>query len=162
MQWQKNTEISSGEHQMKVLIDTNVAITYISGREDPYAAETEVIMRLCAEERIEGILAFHSLSVIWYVSRKAPDNERRNWIRKLCTLLTVSGASNQLILEAIDRTDFRDFEDAMQDCCAVESEADYIITVNKRDFAGCSKVTPLTPGEFLTVFSQTGSKSGDD
>ncbi len=50
---------------MKVLIDTNVAITYISGRSDPYAFETEKIMLLCAQEKIEGVLAFHSLSTIW-------------------------------------------------------------------------------------------------
>lgn len=139
---------------MKVLIDTNVAITYISGRDDPFSAEIERIMRLCAEEKIEGILAFHSLSIIWYISRKAPDEERRKWIKKLCTLLTVSGADNQLILEAIDKTDFRDFEDALQDCCAIKSEAEYIVTVNKRDFEAHSTVTPLTPEEFLSVYQQ--------
>lgn len=139
---------------MKVLIDTNVAITYISGRDDPFASEIEKIMLLCAEEKIEGILAFHSLSIIWYVSRKAPDEERRKWIRKLCTLLTISGADNQLILEAIDKTDFKDFEDALQDCCAVESGAEYIITVNKRDFETHSMVPPLTPQEFLSTYKQ--------
>jgi predicted nucleic acid-binding protein len=136
---------------MRVLIDTNVAITYISGRNDPFSSEIEQIMRLCAEEKIEGVLAFHSLSIIWYISRKAPDEERRKWIRKLCTLLTVSGADNQLILDAIDKTDFRDFEDALQDCCAIESDAEYIITVNKRDFADHSTVTPVTPKEFLLL-----------
>ena len=38
---------------MKVLIDANVAITYISGRDDPFSSEIEKIMRLCAEEKIE-------------------------------------------------------------------------------------------------------------
>ncbi len=142
---------------MKVLIDTNVAITYISGRTDPYSSEIEQIMKLCAEEKIEGILAFHSLSIIWYVSRKAPEEERRNWIRKLCILLTISGAGNQSILEAIDKTDFTDFEDALQDCCAVESGAEYIITVNKRDYVDHSMVDPVTPGEFLDIFNQSGS-----
>ena len=55
---------------MKVLIDTNVALNYLSGRDDPYKEESEEIMRLCAEEQIEGYLAFHSLSTIWYVTRK--------------------------------------------------------------------------------------------
>ena len=36
-------------HRMKVLIDTNVAITYISGRDDPFSDEIEEIMKLCAE-----------------------------------------------------------------------------------------------------------------
>ncbi len=142
---------------MKILIDTNVAITYISGRNDPYSSEIEEIMRLCAQEKIEGILAFHSLSTIWYVSRKVPENERRKWIRKLCTLLTISGADNELILKAIDNTDFSDFEDALQDCCAVEAEADYIVTVNKRDFTGHSTIAPLTPEEFLSIFKQSDS-----
>ena len=142
---------------MKVLIDTNVAITYISGRDDPFSPEIEEIMRLCAKEKIEGFIALHSLSIIWYVSRKAPDEERRKWIRNLCTLLTVSGADNRLILDAIDKTDFRDFEDALQDCCAAEAEADYIITVNKRDFAGHSVVVALDPKEFLSVFLQNES-----
>ena len=79
---------------MKVLIDANVAITYISGRDDPFSSEIEKIMRLCAEEKIEGFIALHSLSIIWYVSRKAPDEERRKWIKMLCTLLTVSGTNN--------------------------------------------------------------------
>ena len=111
-------------------------------------------MRLCGEEKIEGSLAFHSLSTIWYVSRKIPDEERRKWIRKLCILLTISGADNQLILEAIDKTHFKDFEDALQDCCAVESESDYIVTVNKRDFTGHSTVPAVAPDEFLAIFSR--------
>lgn len=138
---------------MKVLIDTNVAITYISGRNDPYSSEIEKIMQLCAEEKIEGFIAFHSLSIIWYVCRKAPDEERRKWLRKLCILLTVAGADNKLIIEAIDRTDFRDFEDALQDCCAKSACTDYIITVNKRDFAGHSTMQALDPREFLSVYS---------
>ena len=136
---------------MKVLIDANVAITYISGHSDPFSAEIEKIMRLCAEEKIEGVIALHSLSIIWYVSRKAPDEERRKWIKKLCTLLTVSGADNHLILNAIDQTDFSDFEDALQDCCAIEAEADCIVTVNKRDFVGHSVVQAVDPKEFLSM-----------
>lgn len=70
----------------------------------------------------------------------------------MCTLLTVSGADNQMIIGAIDNTDFKDFEDALQDCCAVESEADYIVTANKRDFVNHSMVTPVTPEEFLSIY----------
>ena len=139
---------------MKVLIDANVAITYISGRDDPFSSEIEKIMRLCAEEKIEGFIALHSLSIIWYVSRKAPDEERRKWIKKLCTLLTVSGTNNQLILDAIEKVDFKDFEDALQDCCATEAETDYIVTVNKRDFAGHSIVQAVDPKEFLSICFQ--------
>lgn len=49
---------------MRVLIDTNIALTYVSGREDPFSTEVDEIMRKCAEEEIEGAIAFHSLSTI--------------------------------------------------------------------------------------------------
>ncbi|MBQ6173845.1 MAG: PIN domain-containing protein [Clostridia bacterium] len=136
---------------MKILIDANVAVTYISGRDDPYSSEIEKIMRLCAEDRIEGVIAFHSLSIIWYISRKVPDPVRRQWMRLLCGLLTVSGADNALIREAIDRTDFKDFEDALQDCCAVKAGADYIVTVNRKDYLNHSVIPAVTPEEFLRI-----------
>ena len=49
---------------MRVLIDTNIALTYLSGRTDAYSSEARDIMMLCAKEEIEGALAFHSLSTI--------------------------------------------------------------------------------------------------
>ena len=136
---------------MRVLIDTNIALTYLSGREDPFSNEVDTIMRKCAEEEIEGAIAFHSLSTIWYASRKLPDATRRDWIKQICELLTVSGADNKAILGAVDHTDFKDFEDALQDCCAGAFHADYTITANVKDLKGVSNVPALTPKEFLAL-----------
>ncbi len=47
---------------MRILIDTNVALTYVSGREDPFSNEVDIIMRKCANEEIEGAIALHSLT----------------------------------------------------------------------------------------------------
>ncbi len=136
---------------MRVLIDTNVALTYVSGREDPFTSEVDTIMRKCAEEEIEGAVAFHTLSTIWYQTRKLPEEMRRDWIRQICALLTVTGADNKAVLEAIDDIDFKDFEDALQDCCAASFQADYTITANIKDFKGVSKIPALTPKEFLEL-----------
>ena len=136
---------------MRVLIDTNVALTYVSGRDDPFSNEVDAIMQKCAKEEIEGALAFHSLSTIWYQTRKLPDATRRDWIRQLCELLTISGANNKAVLSAINDESFKDFEDALQDCCATSFEADFTITANIKDFKGVSKVPALTPKEFLEL-----------
>jgi len=125
---------------MRVLIDTNVALTYVSGRDDLFSDEVDAIMQKCAKEEIEGALAFHSLSTIWYQTRKLPEATRRDWIRQLCELLTISGADNKAVLGAINDEDFKDFEDALQDCCATAFEADYTITANIQDFKGVSKI----------------------
>lgn len=139
---------------MKALIDTNVALTFVSGREDRYAAATVEIMRMCAEERIEGMIAFHSLSTIWYVLRQLPEELRRDWIRQLCLILTVVGADNEAVLKAIDNLEFRDFEDALQDCCAAGGEADYIVTANLRDYQGHSRVNAVSPDAFLVIMDK--------
>ena len=136
---------------MKVLLDTNIVLTYLSGRDDKYTDECRSIMQLCAEEKIEGVIAFHSLSTIWYVTRKAPDGLRRSYIREICSLLTVSGADNQAVLEAVNNTRFLDFEDALQDCCAIEASCDYIITANIKDFKENSMIDAVTPEEFLRL-----------
>lgn len=66
--------------KIKVLMDTNILLTYVSGREDNYTEAIEDIIESCVEEEIEGYVAFHSLSIIWYVSRKHPEEERRQWL----------------------------------------------------------------------------------
>ena len=136
---------------MRVLIDTNIALSYVSGREDPFSTEVDEIMRKCAEEEIEGAIAFHSLSTIWYATRKLPEKTRRDWIKQICELLTICGADNDSILEAVENTDFKDFEDALQDCCASIFTADYTITANIKDFENVSKIQALTPKEFLQL-----------
>ncbi|MBR1685502.1 MAG: PIN domain-containing protein [Clostridia bacterium] len=140
---------------MRALIDTNVALTYVSGREDKFSEQSDKIMLMCAEEKVDGYLAFHSLSTIWYVTRKVPDEIRRDWIKQICTVLTVVGAENSTILSAVEDTDFTDFEDALQDCCAIDAEVDYIVTVNTNDFINHSRTKAVTPEEFLTIVTGT-------
>ena len=132
----------------RVLVDTNVAYTYLSGRDDPYATEAVKIMELCSTGEIVGFLAFHSVSTIWYLGRKLKDEKRRSILLELCELLTVTGASHQRVVEAILNADFRDFEDCLQDQCAREAGCDYIVTANTKDYAN-SKIPALTPDAFL-------------
>ncbi len=137
---------------MKILIDTNVALTYVSGREDPFSDDVDEIMLMCAREEIKGAMAFHSLSTIWYQARKLPDETRREWIKQLCELLTITGADNVSVLLAVKNTDSKDFEDALQVCCAETFQADYIVTANISDFRGHSEIPALTPREFLSMW----------
>ena len=52
------------------------------------------------------------------------------------------------ILAALENEKFVDFEDCLQEECAVESMADYIVTRNPADFAN-SRVKVILPEEFL-------------
>lgn len=49
---------------MKVLIDANVLLTYVTLRADAYATEAAQIINMCATGKVKGYIAFHTLSII--------------------------------------------------------------------------------------------------
>lgn len=133
---------------MVVLIDTNVLLDYLETRE-PYFEDAYRVLALCAEEKVEGYVAFHSIPNIFYIMRKTHDIEsRREMLNQICSILTVTGASHEKVVDAVNREDFSDFEDCLQVQCAKEVKADYIVTRNVNDYI-CSDVKVLTPKEFV-------------
>lgn len=136
------------------LIDTNVIINFITKRDDPYKNECLEIMKLCAENAFEGYIAFHSLSIIWYIIKKHESEENaRAWLNNICDLLTVTGATQEQIKEAVNNLSFRDFEDCLQDECAIHINADYMITCNAKDFKN-AKTQVVTPDLFLKLIAK--------
>ena len=64
---------------MAVLIDTNVIIDFLTTREPFFEASKKVLTK-CSHGEVEGYLAFHSVPNLWYILRKAPEEERRKWL----------------------------------------------------------------------------------
>ena len=69
-------------------------------------------------------------------------------LKNLCHVLQVTGASHDRVCDAISRGEFSDFEDCLQDECAQEVFADFIVTRNVDDFKH-SRVKAITPEDFL-------------
>ena len=139
---------------MKILVDTNVIINYLTHREDRYTDTSIQVMEICADKQIEGYVAFHSLSIIWYTSGRMKETEetRREWLGRVCKILTTSSASHEAIVEAVNNVEFRDFEDNLQECCAVSAGCDYIVTVNIKDYEH-SRVPAVTPSELVQIIT---------
>lgn len=140
---------------MVLLIDTNILINFLTKREDPFGEESEKIVELCAIGKCTGYIAFHTLSTLWYVLRKHSDEERRRGLKAICGIFNVVSASQKEIFDAIENKAFTDFEDCLQDKCAKEAGADYIVTCNIGDFAN-SEILAITPKEFLKLISLVG------
>lgn len=132
-----------------VLIDTNVIIDFLLKRE-PFSESAAEILQKCAAKELVGYLAFHSIPNIWYILRKVPEGKRRGWLRDICSVLFVTGASHEEVLRAIENEEFGDFEDCLQDRCAKSKGARYIITRNVKDFDG-SEIQAVSPQEFLDI-----------
>lgn len=130
-----------------VLVDANVILDYVTTRK-PYYQDAYKVIDMCHSGYVKGYLAFHSVSVIWYVLRKhMPDTERRLWLKKILQALQVTGASHESVLKAVDMDNFTDFEDCLQDRCAESINAQYIVTNNVKDFKE-SAITAITPRDF--------------
>ena len=133
---------------MVILIDTNIIIDALADRE-PYATDAKQIMEKCATREITGVLAAHSIPNLFYILRKEfSQEERRYLLKNLCKIFQVSELNEKRIIAALENEMFSDFEDGLQEECAVASMADYLVTRNPFDFKH-SRIKVILPNEFL-------------
>ncbi len=136
---------------MRVLIDTNILADLLLGR-DPYYDIANNILIMCADKRIHGYIAAHSVPNLFYILRKfMTREERREALKDICQIVKVEGIDSFKILSALDNEDFSDFEGCLQEECALAISADYIVTRNTKDFAS-SRVPAILPDEFLKKY----------
>ena len=131
---------------MIVLVDTNVIVDVLLKRE-AFMKEAQIIITKCADREITGYLAAHSIPNLFYILRKAySKEERRVFIKNLCDIFHISDLNAEKIISAVQNDKFADFEDCLQEECAVEVMADYIITRNTDDYKN-SRIKAVEPYE---------------
>lgn len=135
---------------MTILVDTNIILDLFLER-DPHTDAARIIITKCAEREVIGYLAAHSIPNLFYILRKRyTSKERRELIRNLCNIFHISDLNAEKIISAVDNEEFADFEDCLQEECAVEAVADYIVTRNPDDYSG-SRVKVIEPDEFVKI-----------
>lgn len=135
---------------MTILVDTNIILDVLMKRE-PYVESAQIIMAKCANREIIGYLAAHSIPNLFYILRKAYTiKERRRLIKNLCNVFRISDLNVKKILLAAENEEFSDFEDCLQEECAVEAMVDYIVTRNLDDYSK-SRVKVVGPREFVAL-----------
>ena len=117
---------------MKVFLDTNVLIDFLTGR--PGKDEAAIILsggeygnfKLCA-----SILTFANIA---YILRKLPKEEMINSLRELSKIIKVLKMDERQLKASLDNP-FADLEDTLQYQCANAAGADLIVTNNIKHFA---------------------------
>lgn len=69
-------------------------------------------------------------------------------------LLQATGADHESVRNALKRDDFSDFEDCLQDECARQIHADYIVTRNINDFS-TSDIPAIIPDDLLKILDHS-------
>ena len=102
-------------------------------------------------EALQNILKFSGRLPEWFDADRELERareERRFLLKNLCKIFQISDLNAQKIIAALDNLDFTDFEDGLQEECAVEMMADYIVTRNPVDFKN-SRIKVIQPEELL-------------
>lgn len=137
---------------MVLLLDSNVLISYLMKRVPEYQF-IEKIIASSLQEKIKSYMAFHSISIVWYILRKEPVAIRRKFLLKLCECVTVVGVEHNKVVDALLNEAFPDFEDCLQEKCAAKIKADYIVTENIKDFK-TSSVPAVTSAEMASMLTK--------
>ena len=137
---------------MKVLIDTNIMIDALTNR-DGRSGFSATVIDLCAKQVIDGYVALHSISNMYYILRKQySDAERRTILKRYNEILKVAEVGNDVVDTAINNTAISDYEDALQYACAETVGADYIVTRNIKDY-GKAEIKAISPEELLKLLA---------
>ena len=135
---------------MLVLFDTNIILDVLEKRL-PFYDSSKSVLENCVFGNVTGYIALHSISNIFYILRKRYSTaDRRELLLDILDLLQVAGANHESVRNALQREDFSDFEDCLQDECAKQIQADYIVTRNTSDFS-TSDIPAITPDDMLKI-----------
>lgn len=131
-----------------VLIDSDVILDFYFNRE-PYVKQTSKLLTLCEKKKIYGYLTPVIICNMYYILRKT--NRHKSVINKLDQLLKITDvlSTGKNEIEQSLNSNFKDFEDAVQNYSAISHGAiDTIITRNIKDYRN-SEISVMTPGQFL-------------
>jgi predicted nucleic acid-binding protein len=133
----------------KIFVDTDVCIDLLSGRE-PFHKAAEKLFSLGEKGKLKICVSALSFATIDYVlNGNYPSSHSRKILGKFKSLVQVLSVEERTIELALV-SDFNDFEDAIQYCCAIEHNINTLITRNTKDYRKAS-IRILTPESFLTT-----------
>jgi len=136
----------------KILIDTNVILDFFFDRK-PFSDNATFILNLCENKIIEGYVTPVIIGNIYYLLRRTAKHEKViEKLKLLLSILNVLKMDKSTIEKALN-SDFKDFEDALQNFAAVNyGEIEAIITRNVKDFKR-SEIGVLTPESFVKLMN---------
>lgn len=138
---------------MKILIDTNVVIDALTGRE-PWNKSAEKIFLLGANHMMDMHITASSATDIYYIVRKYLHDTQaaKQVMGKLYSLMGILEVTGTDCMEAIAST-ITDYEDAVVEKVASRKDMDYIVTRNIKDYQNGS-VKAILPDDFISLMEE--------
>lgn len=132
---------------MKLFLDTNVLLDIFMRREPYYDASAQVVYACERGQFTGGFTTLSACNIVYALRKQLGSEQTLEAMRQLVRIIEPIGTSVASLLQSLEDPK-TDFEDTMQSQCALEWNADMIITRDKSGFANCS-ISVLTPSDFL-------------
>lgn len=129
----------------KVLIDLNVILDFLNKRGDHLSAAK--IMKSCSDKTINGFVCAHEITTLAYFLEKEKIKNFRNVLSTLLKIFNIIELNKKILTRALT-SPINDFEDAVIEVSAIESQLELIISGNLKDFKN-SRVRTISVGQFI-------------
>lgn len=131
----------------KIFLDTNVILDLLLDRE-PFSDDIAEIIEKSAQNSIELCVSSVTITDTNYIVEKYEGvKSARQKTKKILELVKVESVLESTVRKA-SASKFKDFEDAVQNFCAIESKHNLIVTRDVKGFRN-SKLSVMTPKELL-------------
>lgn len=139
---------------MKVIfLDTNIIIDFLANR-TPFSEDAAMLFNLSLKGKVRIFVSALSYNNIYYIMRQQYSHkECLKMLEALNSWTEMLDNSKEMVIKSF-RSDFNDFEDAIQYFSALSnSKIECIITRNTKDYKK-SILPVMTPGEVLGVINR--------
>jgi predicted nucleic acid-binding protein len=128
-----------------ILVDVNVILDVLLDRR-PHSTASAAIWALSETGAVEGLVAAHAVTTIYYLSHRALGAARaRQIVRAVTRVFGIASVDGPVLQEALGLP-CPDFEDAVTAAAAKLAGCDVIVTRDPKGFRG-APVRALTPEE---------------
>ena len=136
---------------LRLLFDIDVLLDILTDRK-PFASDSRQVLSLVERGAAIGFVAAHSITTLHYLlSRELSARRTRRALMDLMRLLSVVPVDHDRLLQGF-ALGWRDLEDAVQAACAAKAEVDYLVTRDRKGFAGAD-IPVASPAELLVIGS---------
>ena len=138
-----------------IFLDTNVVIDFLADRR-PFSLSAASIFNYSLQGKARVYISAVSYNNIYYILRQSLSNgETIKLLDDLCEMTEITDVTKAIIKASL-KTNFKDFEDAIQYNCALSiKNLDFIVTRDTKDFKQ-SAMPVLTSEEAVSSIESTG------
>jgi predicted nucleic acid-binding protein len=138
----------------KIFLDTDVIIDFLIDRR-PFSESAAQIFSLAESGEIEAFVSTLCFNNIYYITRRLADSKTAVELLRKLTLITTVLPVDQMVLKQALSSNFKDFEDAIQNFCAKqEKEISVLITRNIKEYQK-SDLAIHTPDSYLKIIRKS-------